>query len=269
MLSCQNWPVGICTWSLGNDITVLEQAMIATGMTHLHLSLDPVLSADNRDYLNCIEKNQWQPTASMIGFSQEDYSTLETIKNTGGIVPDQHWRKNKEKILQAIELTAALNIKFLTFHFGFIENYDYELREKVRFLADVAEEKNIMILMESGQESAESLKDFLVKLSHPALGVNFDPANMVLYDKGDPVSALETLTPWVKHIHIKDARRSAVAGQWGEEVPWGDGDFDNYEFLKTLNRIGYQGALAIEREAGSKRLEDIQHAALSLSQFSF
>ena len=176
---------------------------------------------------------------------------------------------HKEKILQAIELTASLNIKFLTFHFGFIENSDYELREKVRFLADVAEQNNIMILMESGQESAESLKEFLVKLSHPALGVNFDPANMILYDKSDPVSALETLTPWVKHIHIKDARRSAVAGQWGEEVPWGDGDFDNYEFLKTLNRIGYQGALAIEREAGSKRLEDIQHAALSLSQFSF
>ena len=105
--------------------------------------------------------------------------------------------------------------------------------------------------------------------SHPALGVNFDPANMILYDKGDPVSALETLTPWVKHIHIKDARRSPVTGQWGEEVPWGDGDCDNDEFLKTLNRIGYQGALAIEREAGSKRLEDIQHAALSLSQFSF
>jgi sugar phosphate isomerase/epimerase len=205
----------------------------------------------------------------MIGFSQEDYSTLETIKKTGGIVPDQHWGKNKEKILQAIELTASLNIKFLTFHLGFIDNSDDELRKKVRFLADVAEQNNIMILMESGQESAESLKDFLVELSHPALGVNFDPANMILYDKGDPVSALETLTPWVKHIHIKDARRSAVAGQWGEEVPWGDGDCDSDEFLKTLNRIGYQGALAIEREAGSKRLEDIQHAALSLSQFSF
>ena len=136
-------------------------------------------------------------------------------------------------------------------------------------MADVAEQNNIMILMESGQESAESLKDFLVELSHPALGVNFDPANMILYDKGDPVSALETLTPWVKHIHIKDARRSSVAGQWGEEVPWGDGDCDSDEFLKTLNRIGYHGALAIEREAGSKRLEDIQHAALSLSQFSF
>ena len=202
-------------------------------------------------------------------FSQEDYSTLETIKKTGGIVPDQHWGKNKEKILQAIELTASLNIKFLTFHFGFIDNSDEELREKVRFLADVAEQNNIMILMESGQESAESLKDFLVELSHPALGVNFDPANMILYDKGDPVSALETLTPWVKHIHIKDARRSTVAGQWGEEVPWGDGDCDSDEFLKTLNRIGYQGALAIEREAGSKRLEDIQHAALSLSKFSF
>ena len=98
-----------------------------------------------------------------------------------------------------------------------------------------------MILMETGQENAETLRDFLEELSHPALGVNFDPANMILYGKGDPILALETLSPWVKHVHIKDARRSSVAGEWGKEVPWGEGDFDNEEFLKTLTRIGYQG----------------------------
>ena len=122
--------------------------------------------------------------------------------------------------------------------------------------------------METGQENAETLREFLEELSHSALGVNFDPANMILYGKVDPVLALETLAPWVKHVHIKDAQRSSVPGKWGREVPWVEGDFDNDEFLRTLNRIGYQGALAIEREAGAKRLEAIKKTAELLQQYS-
>ena len=87
-----------------------------------------------------------------------------------------------------------------------------------------------MILMETGQENAETLVDFLSEISHPALGVNFDPANMILYGKGDPVQGLEILAPWVKHVHIIDALRSPISGEWGSEVPWGEGDFDNNEF---------------------------------------
>ena len=268
MLSCQNWPIAICSWSLGNDMSVLAQVMDASGITHIHLSLDPALSSQNRGYLNAVEKHQWQPTATMIGFTQEDYSTLETIKQTGGIVPDKHWETNRQKILQAVDLTALLGLEYLTFHFGFIDNSEQKIRERVRFLADAAEQKNVMLLMETGQESAQTLRVFLEELSHPALGVNFDPANMILYGKGDPVLALEVLAPWVKHLHIKDARRSVIPEQWGEEVVWGDGDFDNETFLKTLNSIGYQGALAIEREAGPQRLQDIQHAAYALREFS-
>ena len=78
---------------------------------------------------------------------------------------------------------------------------------------------------------------------------------------------LETLKPWVKHVHIKDAKKSTVPDQWGEEVPWGEGDFNNEEFLKTLKSIDYKGALAIEREAGTQRSADIQHAARLLSQY--
>jgi sugar phosphate isomerase/epimerase len=268
MISCHKWPIGICGWSLKNDIPVLSQLMNATGITHLHLSLDPDFSSDNRDYLDAIERYQWEPTATMIGFDQEDYTTLETIKQTGGIVPDQYWGKNKQKVLHAIELTASLKLKYLTFHFGFIDNTKPKLKERVRFLADAAQGKNVMILMETGQENAETLMAFLTEISHPALGVNFDPANMILYGKGDPVQGLEILAQWVKHVHIKDAQRSPISGEWGTEVPWGEGDFDNNEFLNTLKRIGYQGALAIEREAGSTRMKDIQNTAATLLQFS-
>ena len=268
MLSCHIWPIGICTWSLKNEIPNLENVMNESGITHLHLSLDPQLNNENSEYLKTIQKNQWQPTAAMIGFDQEDYSTLESIRETGGIVQDKHWDKNREKVLQAIELTSKLGIELLSFHLGFIDDSQNALREKVLFLADAAQRKNVLLLMETGQETAQSLRDFLAELSHPALGVNFDPANMVLYGKGNPVSALETLKPWVKHVHIKDARKSSVSDQWGEEVPWGEGDFNNEGFLKTLKSIDYKGALAIEREAGTQRSVDIQHAARLLTQFT-
>ena len=242
--------------------------MNETGITHLHLSLDPELNNENSEYLKTIQKNQWQPTAAMIGFDQEDYSTLESIRETGGIVQDKHWDKNREKVLQAIELTSKLGIELLSFHLGFIDDSQNALRERVLFLADAAQRKNVLLLMETGQETAQSLRDFLAELSHPALGVNFDPANMVLYGKGNPVYALETLKPWVKHVHIKDARKSSVSDQWGEEVPWSEGDFNNEEFLNTLNSIDYKGALAIEREAGTQRSSDIQYAARLLSHFT-
>ena len=69
---------------------------------------------------------------------------------------------------------------------------------------------NQRILKIGGEWNFSFKYDFLAELSHPALGINFDPANMVLYGKGDPVYALETLKPWVKHVHIKDARKSSA-----------------------------------------------------------
>ena len=58
---------------------------------------------------------------------------------------------------------------------------------------------------------------------HPAVAVNFDPANIILYDKGEPVDSVRTLSSGIKHIHIKDAIRTKTAGTWGTEVPWGEG----------------------------------------------
>lgn len=268
MISCQNWPIGVCSWSLKNNTDDLTKLMNISGMMHLHISLDPILVENNSNYLQIIKKTRWELTATMISFPQEDYSTLKSIKNTGGIIPDKNWESNKLKILSAIELTNNLGLNYLSFHLGFIEQKNTKLKDRIKFLADSAEQKKVIILMETGQENADTLKEFLEEFSHPALAVNFDPANMILYGKGDPIESLKKLSPWVKHIHIKDAQKSNFEGQWGKEVPWGDGDLDNYEFLKTLKLIGYEGSLAIEREAGFHRLNDIQKAAISLQQFT-
>ena len=88
---------------------------------------------------------------------------------------------------------------------------------------------------------------------------------MILYGKGDPIAAVRTLGPWIKHVHIKDAVRTKQPGTWGTEVPWGEGEVGTEAFLKALKETGFAGVLAIEREAGDNRLGDIRLAAERLA----
>jgi len=253
------YPIGICSWSLRNDPAEVSRILSETELSHIHFDIS-VLEL----FRETITQNGWIVTSTMVAFPQEDYSTLGSIRETGGIVPDDCWETNRTLALTAIELTAELGVDFLSFHAGFIDHTDAESYRRfctrLRELSDAALVRNIMLLLETGQETADDLRRCLEDLNHPALGVNFDPANMILYGKGDPITAVRTLAPWIRHVHIKDAVKSAVPGEWGAEVPWGDGGVGSNEFIQALEEIGYDGALAIEREAGDTREEDIKLA---------
>jgi L-ribulose-5-phosphate 3-epimerase len=266
-MRCLDWPIGVCSWSIGNDFDKIAEA----GVDCVHLAIAPALANNDNQYLAKVAKSKLKITATMINFPQEDYSTLESIKKTGGIVPDDCWQANRELALRAIELTAEVKVRFLSMHFGFIDMHNPAkvkvLIERTSMLADKAGEHNVTLLMETGQESAGELRDFLEKLHHPDLGVNFDPANMILYGKGNPVEAVGILGPWIKHVHIKDALQTKTPGIWGSEVVWGTGEVNAVEFLKALKLVDFAGALAVEREGGDNRLGDIKTAINLLSNF--
>ncbi len=124
---------------------------------------------------------------------------------------------------------------------------------------DLAAAKGITLAFETGQETADLLRLTLDELRSPSLKVNFDPANMLLYDMGDPIRAVEILGPDIRSVHVKDARRPKVAGQWGQEVVLGEGEVDIKRFVQTLKKIGYTGPLVVEREVGDQagRLRDV------------
>jgi sugar phosphate isomerase/epimerase len=268
-MKCNDWPVGVCSWSLRTDIAGVADAMKKIGLEHVHLGIRAAV--ENATVLAAIEKQDWIVSSTMIDFPQEDYSTLESIKITGGIAPDKYWEQNHRLFIGAAETTAKLGVKYLSMHAGFIDEnnpaYIKKFYDRIRALADVAGKKNLLLLLETGQETAQELRHFLEKLNHPAIGVNFDPANMILYDKGNPIEAVKTLARWVKHIHIKDAIRTKQPGTWGAEVPWGDGEVGSENFLKTLKEIKFKGVLAIEREAGDDRFGNIKLAAERLRDF--
>jgi sugar phosphate isomerase/epimerase len=201
----------------------------------------------------------------MFGTVGEDYTTMESIRLTGGVAPDATWDENRRRLPILAQLAGSLHLRLVTFHAGFLPEDEQDpafgkLVERLRVVADVFGEKGIELAFETGQETGESLRRFLSKLDRANVGVNFDPANMILYDKGEPVESLRVLARHVKQCHIKDATKTKQKGTWGAEVVVGTGEVDWPAFFGVLEEAGFNGYLAIEREAGDQRVKDIKAA---------
>jgi sugar phosphate isomerase/epimerase len=201
----------------------------------------------------------------MLGFPGEDYTTPQTIQHTGGFGNPATRAERLERFGWALDRTRALGLGDLMLHAGFIP--EPGLPDRKPFLdtlarvSDLAKSKGVTVAFETGQETADLLRLTLDELKCPNLKVNFDPANMLLYDKGDPLRAVEILGPDIRSVHVKDANRTTTPGTWGEEVPLGKGQANIKQFVQTLKKVGYRGPLCIEREVGDQeqRLADIAH----------
>src|SRR5436853_31887 len=147
-----------------------------------------------------------------------------------------------ERLKWALERTVALGLTDLMLHAGFLpEPGDPDRKPFLDTLGQVSElarAKGVTVAFETGQETADLLRRTLDDLKCANLKVNFDPANMLLYDKGDPLRAVEILGPDIHSVHVKDANRPAAPGQWGTEVPLGQGQVDIARFVKTLQKVG-------------------------------
>ena len=260
--------LAVCSWSL-QPATPQEliARLEATGIRRVQLALDPLREAPDvwRNTAELLRQNNITIVSGMFGCVGEDYSTLETIRLTGGIAPDATWEQNWKNIQVTTAQAQKLNLKLVTFHAGFLPHEESDpafakLRQRLIQVADAFQARGIALGLETGQETATVLLDFLQKLNRPNLGVNFDPANMLLYDKGNPIEALRTLGPYLRQVHIKDAVRTTTPGTWGDEVVAGMGEVDWSAFFATLKEIGFTGNLCIEREAGMNRVEDIRTA---------
>ena len=271
--------IGVCSWSYQRPLREVADEMAKIGVKGIDLALTPFVAPDGRHGVEEGEEalafakaqfasGAWRLFATMISFPQEDYSTLDTIRKTGGVVPDDCWPRNREIAAAAAELSGTLGAPYMLFHAGFLDESNPAAYaayvERVSFVRDACARAGVQLLLESGQETAEDLARFLRDV--PGLYVNFDPANMILYGKGRPMEALETLVPWIRKIHVKDADATAVPGTWGTERPWGEGQVGGAAFIDALNGLGFTGNLTIEREGGDDRAGDIARAAARLRE---
>lgn len=204
-------------------------------------------------------------SGSMLGFPGEDYTTPQTIEKTGGFGDPATRPERLECFKWGLQRTKELGLTDIMLHAGFIPEVGDPARkpllDTLGAVSQLAAESGVTVAFETGQESSALLRRTLDDLKCPNLKVNFDPANMLLYDKDDPLKAVELLAPDIRSVHVKDADRPTVKGTWGNEVPLGTGQTNTSAFIRALKKVGYRGALCIEREVGNQqeRFRDIEH----------
>jgi len=259
--------LGVCSWSLQprseQDLARLARQ---TGVACVQLGLKPLLAGQwSVPALQQALADAGQALVSgMLSMAREDYSSLASIALTGGLRPDATWKENRRTAAEAAVLARRLGLSLVSFHAGFLPHEPGrerdKLLERLRQVADLFAEQGVAVALETGQETAETLEQVLVALDRPHVGVNFDPANMLLYGMGEPLDALQRLLPSVRQVHIKDACRTSVPGTWGREVPVGSGEVDWRGFLELLSRCRPVPDLLIEREDGARRVADVTRA---------
>jgi L-ribulose-5-phosphate 3-epimerase len=257
--------IAVCSWSLQPQSPAeLAEKLNTIGVWRTQLAFDPVRKGGAwTDGVAKLKDLGVTVVSGMFEAVGEDYSTLESIKVTGGVVPDATWPETFKNFRVMVAMAQEAGLDHVTFHAGFLphdpKDPDYKkLADRLTMVADLFADHGLTCCLETGQEKAVDLRAFLQQLGRPNVGVNFDPANLILYGNGDPIAGLETLLPHVVSCHIKDATATKVPGTWGTEVVVGTGEVDWPAFFKTINKGGFKGSLALEREAGDQRVADLK-----------
>ena len=173
-----------------------------------------------------------------------------------------------------LEWAARYGIKLIACHAGFVpeERGEFytrlisDMKQLLRFAASYGQE----FLFETGTETPEKLRQLLDDLDEPNAGINFDPANLLIYNNGSPAELVEKLAPKIRVVHCKDANFPAEGETRGHEAPLGKGGTHFAELLQRLIAGGFRGPLIIEREipSGPEQERDIIEAVQLLKSIT-
>ncbi len=229
---------------------------------------------------------QWKHDVEAAGFTLvtvvasyegESYADIPTVQRTVGFIPPATRAERETRTLAVSDFAAKLGVKSIACHIGFVpedaSDPDYvAVRDVVRRICDHAAGHGQTFALETGQERADVLLRFLSDCARPNLGINFDPANLILYGTGEPVEALRTLAPHVISVHAKDGDwpPKDVPGALGSERALGQGSVGIDRFVATLKDVGFRGTLNVEREgaAPGEWLQDVKDAVRLLTRLT-
>jgi sugar phosphate isomerase/epimerase len=207
-----------------------------------------------REFLERLREFGLTITVVFGGFEGESYADIPTVTRTVGLVPPETRAARTQEMKEIADFAKLLHVSAVGLHLGFVPHDAHDPLYKdvlavTRDLCDHCKRNGQSVHLETGQETADALLQFIQDVQRDNLFINFDPANMILYGTGNPIEALEKVGKYVRSVHCKDGRWAAHPGQeWGTEVPLGEGDVGMEAYLRTLDKIGYTGPLTVERE---------------------
>jgi sugar phosphate isomerase/epimerase len=268
--------IGLVIWAEGGAEETLKRVS-EFGLRVIQLGIPPAVdcTAAVADWKQALSGSPVIITSAVCCYTGEDYSNVTTVHESVGFTSPKY---RAERIARTKEIAAfahAFGVKAVSCHVGFIpadasDSLYAELLDVARTLCDAVAEYGQDFVLETGQESAAALLQFIADSKRTNLKINFDPANMILHGSGDPLQALELVQKHVLSVHCKDGRSPVPgSGLLGKECKLGDGEVDFPGFLALLEKIGYRGPLTIEREEEDQvqKTKDIHTAIARLQEW--
>ncbi|MDP8979655.1 MAG: sugar phosphate isomerase/epimerase [Acidobacteriota bacterium] len=255
---------GAMFWAERDHLHEIEALGVRCGQLGIAGSVE-LSAALAKDWRSAFEQHQFTLITVIAAYNGESYADIPTVQRTVGFVPPETRAERELRTLAVSDFAAKLGAPGIGCHIGFVPedagDPDYAaVRDVVRRVCEHAARHGQTFALETGQEPAEVLLRFLHDVQRPNLGINFDPANMILYGTGDPIEALDILGGHILSVHAKDGDWPVREGALGTEKPLGEGAVGMERFVAKLREIGFRGPLNIEREVEDQleRLRDMR-----------
>ena len=211
-------------------------------------------NVDNADKMKAIcSANDFKVTSLWGGWSGPRDWTYPGMYTTLGLVPA--WLRNQRMIdlMNGAAFGRLLGIKDIVTHIGYIPDspFDENYIGITHALATIGSELKMhgqRLLFETGEELPVTLVQMMKETGLDNLGVNLDPANLILSGRANAVDALNYFGPYFMSMHAKDALRPKPGEPHGIEVPVGEGHANFPELINIIKKLGYDGEITIERE---------------------
>ncbi len=260
--------IGVMFWADRDRLAEIASLGVRCGQLGIAGSTQ-IDSTFVRDWRAALDEQQFALATVFCAYNGESYADIPTVQQTVGFIPRQTRGEREARTIEVSDAAAQIGVGSIATHVGFVpedpSDPDYlAVREMVRRVCDHAARNGQTFALETGQEPAQVLLDFLKDVDRPNLRINFDPANMILYGTGDPIEAVRVLAPHIASVHCKDGDwpPKEHPGALGSEKPLGQGAVGIERFVGALKDIGYGGILTVEREAENQqeRIADIRMA---------
>jgi sugar phosphate isomerase/epimerase len=172
---------------------------------------------------------------------------------TLGLVPATFRESRVQDLVAAADIAKKLGIENIITHCGYIPENPYseiyrELIAVLRYICEIYKNNGLYFCFETGQETPVTLLRVIEDVGTGNLGINLDPANLLMYGKANPVDAVDIIGKYVRSVHAKDGEYPTNSRNLGVEKPIGQGRVNFPALIGKLKEKGFDGSLIIERE---------------------
>jgi sugar phosphate isomerase/epimerase len=246
--------------TISDDIKLLKD--MGFELCNLSISEEEINRLEPERLLDILRSRDMDLRALWCSFGSCTYDLIDGPK-TVGFVPVKYRKERLRKLEKCASYASRTGVKHIITHAGFIPEIEYEdsyagVVKVLREAAEIAGGFGISLLLETGQETPVTLLRTIQDVNRDNIGVNLDTGNLIIYGRGDPCGALDTLKDYIWGVDAKDAMYPESGRSLGTEVCCGEGKVRFPELINKLFNMKYSGDIMIEREiSGEQKLKDI------------